>query len=92
MAYGRYGPDEFLVIAPADAVAELRPILDRMQARLADLAMQFDASERLPLTVSAGICTYPEHADSSIGLFDGRCRHVARGQGQRRRRDPVRRA
>jgi diguanylate cyclase (GGDEF)-like protein len=69
MARGRYGPDEFLLIAPADDVVELRPILDRLQTRLADLALQFDASERLPLTVSAGICTYPEHADSVIGLL-----------------------
>jgi HD-GYP domain-containing protein (c-di-GMP phosphodiesterase class II) len=69
MACGRYGPDEFLLIAPADDVVELRPILDRLQTRLADLALQFEASERLPLTVSAGICTYPEHADSVIGLL-----------------------
>ena len=69
MARGRYGPDEFLIIAPADQVVELRPILVRLQIRLADLALQFEASERLPLTVSAGICTYPEHADSVIGLL-----------------------
>jgi diguanylate cyclase (GGDEF)-like protein len=69
MACGRYGPDEFLLIAPADDVVELRPILDRLRSRLADLALQFEASERLPLTVSAGICTYPEHADSVIGLL-----------------------
>jgi diguanylate cyclase (GGDEF)-like protein len=69
MACGRYGPDEFLVLAPADAVAELRPILDRLRSVLADGALQFDASERLPLTVSAGICAYPEHADSVTGLL-----------------------
>jgi diguanylate cyclase (GGDEF)-like protein len=69
MVCGRYGPDEFLVIAPADAVVELRPILDRLRSGLADRALQFDASERLPLTVSASICTYPEHADSVIGLL-----------------------
>ena len=69
MACGRYGPDEFLIIAPADAVSELRPILDRLRSGLADGALQFDASERLPLTVSAGICAYPEHADSVTGLL-----------------------
>jgi diguanylate cyclase (GGDEF)-like protein len=69
VTHGRYGPDEFLVIAPADEVAQLRPILDRLRSRLADQALQFDASERLPITVSAGICTYPEHADSVIGLL-----------------------
>jgi diguanylate cyclase (GGDEF)-like protein len=69
MACGRYGPDEFLVIAPAADVADLRPILDRLRNELADRAMQFEASERLPLTVSAGICLYPEHADSVTGLL-----------------------
>jgi diguanylate cyclase (GGDEF)-like protein len=69
IARGRYGPDEFLVIAAADEVAQLRPILERLQSGLADRALQFDASERLPITVSAGICAYPEHADSVIGLL-----------------------
>jgi diguanylate cyclase (GGDEF)-like protein len=69
VTHGRYGPDEFLVIATADEVAQLRPILDRLRSRLADQALQFDASERLPITVSAGICIYPEHADSVIGLL-----------------------
>ena len=69
MTAGRYGPDEFLLIAPAGEVAELRPILERLRAGLADRSLQFDASERLPLTVSAGICLYPEHADSVTGLL-----------------------
>jgi diguanylate cyclase (GGDEF)-like protein len=69
MTFGRYGPDEFLVIAPADHVNELRPILERLQASLADGELQVDAAERLPLTVSAGICTYPEHADSVTALL-----------------------
>jgi diguanylate cyclase (GGDEF)-like protein len=69
MICGRYGPDEFLVIALADQVADLRPILERLQVGLADSALQFGASERLPLTISAGICIYPEHADSVTGLL-----------------------
>jgi diguanylate cyclase (GGDEF)-like protein len=69
MTCGRYGPDEFLVIANADDFAELRPVLDRLSSGLADRALQFDASERLPLSVSAGICTFPEHADSVTDLL-----------------------
>ncbi len=69
MTCGRYGPDEFLVIAPADHVAELRPILERLQASLAVGVLQFDAFQRVPLTVSAGICMYPEHADSVTALL-----------------------
>ena len=66
---GRYGPDEFLLIAgPAD-VADLGLSLERLRTRLADHALQFDASERLPLTISAGVCTYPDHADSVTELL-----------------------
>jgi diguanylate cyclase (GGDEF)-like protein len=69
ITFGRYGPDEFLLIAMADRVAELRPILERLQATLADGELQFEASERLPLTVSAGICIYPDHAASVTALL-----------------------
>ena len=61
---GRYGPDEFLFIAPASAVVEMEPAVDRLRTALADLSLQFDATERLPVTVSAGLCTYPEHGSS----------------------------
>ena len=61
---GRYGPDEFLFIAPAEAVVEMEPAVDRLRTALADLSLQFDATERLPVTVSAGLCTYPEHGSS----------------------------
>ncbi len=66
---GRYGPDEFLLIAGPDDVAELGPCLDRLRTRLADHALQFDTSERLPLTISAGVCTYPQHASSVTELL-----------------------
>ena len=51
---GRYGPDEFLLVAPSDAVAELEPALERLRVALADLSLQFEATERLPVTISAG--------------------------------------
>ena len=66
---GRYGPDEFLLIAPPDVVAELEPALERLRTALADLSLQFEATERLPVTVSAGLCTYPEHGASVTPLL-----------------------
>ena len=66
---GRYGPDEFLLIAGPSDVAALGTSLERLRSRLADHALQFDTSERLPLTVSAGVCTYPEHANSVTELL-----------------------
>jgi diguanylate cyclase (GGDEF)-like protein len=61
---GRYGPDEFLLIAPADTVVELEPVVERLRTSLVDLSLQFEATERLPVTISAGLCTYPEHGSS----------------------------
>jgi putative nucleotidyltransferase with HDIG domain len=66
---GRSGPDEFLVIAPNEAIAELEPALARLRTALADRSLQFEASERLPVTVSAGLCTYPLHGSSVTVLL-----------------------
>jgi diguanylate cyclase (GGDEF)-like protein len=66
---GRYGPDEFLLIAPRAAVAGLEPVVERLRAALADQSLQFEATERLPLTVSAGLATFPEHGASVVALL-----------------------
>jgi len=66
---GRYGPDEFLVVAPPDHSAGLELAIERMRDRIADLALQFGDSERLPVTVSAGICYSPADGDASTELL-----------------------
>ncbi|HVA75949.1 MAG TPA: HD domain-containing phosphohydrolase [Acidimicrobiales bacterium] len=66
---GRYGPDEFLVIAIQSVIAGLEPALERLRAQLADVDLQFDGTDRLPLTVSGGVCTYPLDADSVTSLL-----------------------
>lgn len=69
VAFGRYGPDELLVIAPAERIHALDVVLQEVRTALLDRALQFGVSERLPLTVSAGVCTFPDHADSVTGLL-----------------------
>ncbi|MEX1173651.1 MAG: diguanylate cyclase [Chloroflexota bacterium] len=66
---GRYGPDEFLLIAEPAAVAHLEPLVDRLRTELVDLSLRFDESERLPISISVGIATYPEHAASVTTLL-----------------------
>jgi len=61
---GRYGPDEFLLVASPDAVVELEPALEHLRVALADLSLQFEATERLPVTISAGLCSYPAQGAS----------------------------
>jgi diguanylate cyclase (GGDEF)-like protein len=66
---GRYGPDEFLVVAGHERVADLEPMVERLRTALADFSLQFDSTEQLPLTVSAGICTFPDHGSSVTDLL-----------------------
>jgi diguanylate cyclase (GGDEF)-like protein len=66
---GRYGPDELLVLVPTEEVHAIEGVLERVRAALVDHALQFEASERLPLTLSAGVCIFPDHADSVTGLL-----------------------
>ncbi|HLY50780.1 MAG TPA: diguanylate cyclase [Solirubrobacteraceae bacterium] len=67
MTWGRYGPDEFLVIGAGHE--ELRPMLERLRVRLAELSLQFDGSERLPVTFSAGVCRFPTNGESVTTLL-----------------------
>jgi diguanylate cyclase (GGDEF)-like protein len=69
MLLGRSGPDEFLIVAPPAVAVKLEPLVTRLKAALVDLSLQFDLTERLPITVSVGIATYPEHAASATALL-----------------------
>ena len=67
--WGRYGPDEFLVIVATDLMTDLGPTIGLVRTRLADLSLRFESSERLPITISAGICTFPIHGESVTTLL-----------------------
>lgn len=66
---GRYGPDEFLLVAPPSVVAALAPALESLRTKLASVSLQFDGTEPLPLSVSVGVCGYPLDADSVTALL-----------------------
>ena len=66
---GRSGPDELLIFVPASDVVVLEPLIDAVRAELVDDSLRFAATERLPITVSAGIATFPEHASSVTELL-----------------------
>jgi diguanylate cyclase (GGDEF)-like protein len=66
---GRYGPDELLVIADAARIVDLVPTLERLRNALVDHSLQFEASERLPITISAGVASCPQDADSVTELL-----------------------
>jgi len=66
---GRYGPDEFLLVAAQAEVHNLEPTVDGIRTELEDRNLQFEATERLPITLSAGICTFPESGESVTELL-----------------------
>jgi diguanylate cyclase (GGDEF)-like protein len=66
---GRFGPDEFLVIAPPECAHDLEPAIERMRTALTATSVQFGTSERLPLSVSAGICYAPVDGDAATELL-----------------------
>jgi diguanylate cyclase (GGDEF)-like protein len=66
---GRYGPDEFLLIGPESATTDLVASVERIREALAEQSLSFADSERLPLTISAGIATYPANGASVTVLL-----------------------
>ena len=69
MTMGRYGPDEFLVIATGDAAADLEARVEAAREALRGVGVQFEESERLPITVSTGVCRFPEDGPSVTELL-----------------------
>ena len=66
---GRYGPDEFLISGPASVAHEIRPTVLRIRDRLGAVELEVEAAERLPVTISAGIANYPQHAGAVTELL-----------------------
>jgi diguanylate cyclase (GGDEF)-like protein len=66
---GRYGPDEFLVVASAANASAVETTIDAVRRELLDWTLACSESDSLPITVSAGICAYPEHAGSVTALL-----------------------
>jgi diguanylate cyclase (GGDEF)-like protein len=66
---GRYGPDEFLVTVPTAGIAGLERSIGTIRDALVDVSLRFDTSERLPLTVSAGIATFPANGEAVTALL-----------------------
>jgi diguanylate cyclase (GGDEF)-like protein len=66
---GRYGPDEILLIAPDSGTRELEALVGDVRAALAERSLTFVHTERMPLTISAGVAAHPAHGASVTVLL-----------------------
>jgi diguanylate cyclase (GGDEF)-like protein len=77
----RYGPDEFLIVRTDDDVQGGTAAVERIRAGLGEESIQFGDSERLPISISAGVAGYPEHAASVIELLSAAAVALAEAKG-----------
>jgi len=66
--YGRFGPDEFLLADFTDGSRLLRT-LEALSVALGEIDLRFGESERLPLSVSAGVARVPLDGRSALDLL-----------------------
>ena len=66
---GRYGPDEFVIVAPPSCVDDVEPAIERLRQRIEGLSLQFGASEALPISFSCGICYAPANGSAATELL-----------------------
>jgi|GEM_PF-1256122 len=67
--YGRFGPDEFLLACFSDDQDSLMRTLAALRAALAEVDLRFAGSERLPLSVSAGVARVPRDGHRALELL-----------------------
>ncbi|HEY7464913.1 MAG TPA: diguanylate cyclase [Candidatus Limnocylindria bacterium] len=60
----RYGPDEFLILRRPAGTEEMSATIAALMEQVEQLSVHFGDSEALPVSVSVGICAYPEHGSS----------------------------
>jgi len=65
----RYGGEELVVILSSTTLPSARVIAERIRASVSSLRVGGMAAKSLEITVSAGIASFPDHADNSEDLI-----------------------
>jgi diguanylate cyclase (GGDEF)-like protein len=67
--FGRYGPDEFLLVEATDGESKLAGVVRHVQDELERIWLAPEGDERLPVTISAAISNFPEHGQSLTAVL-----------------------
>jgi len=67
--FGRYGPDEFLLVEATDGESKLVGVVRHVQDELERIWLAPEGDERLPVTISAAISTFPENGQSLTAVL-----------------------
>ncbi len=65
----RYGGEEFIVILTETHLPQAEELAERLRISIAEHSILLAEGKELNITVSIGIASYPEHAQSREGLL-----------------------
>lgn len=66
---GRYGGEEFLIVTPETSTAAAAQVAERLRLQVAGAEFRAMDGERISVTASFGIASYPEDGDSAEDLL-----------------------
>ena len=80
----RYGGEEFAVILPESSAQDAVVRADALRAQVKNLRLQYKKQTLGPLTLSAGVAAFPEHASSSEELLKiaDQCLYQSKSRGR----------
>jgi diguanylate cyclase (GGDEF)-like protein/PAS domain S-box-containing protein len=61
---GRYGGEEFIIILPETSIGKAELLAERMCKQIAENSIQMENDDKLNITASIGIASFPEHGKS----------------------------
>ncbi len=77
----RYGGDEFCILMPSTTAAGARKLAERLLQVLREHPIDLDQG-KLPVSLSAGVASYPEHADGAGRLIEQADRALLRAKAE----------
>ena len=77
----RYGGDEFCILMPSTTAAGARKLAERLLQVLREHPIDLDQG-KLPVSLSTGVASYPEHADGAGRLIEQADRALLRAKAE----------